>query len=185
MSRPVTLFTGQWADLPLEDICRKASDFGYQGLELACWGDHFEINKAIADPSYCSAKRDLLDRYDLWDHVAYCNPDTGGVILQDTRLRLCRYKASLYLDRGEVFPEAIQAALARPGEGLILEDPRGVMETSGRVVPVRAVQTRSERLKDAVDQAYLDKYDGPGSIKYARDLGRAKSRATTTELVPR
>ena len=69
MSRPVTLFTGQWADLPLEDICRKASDFGYQGLELACWGDHFEVNKAIADPKYASAKRDLLDRYDLQCHA--------------------------------------------------------------------------------------------------------------------
>ena len=69
MSRPVTLFTGQWADLPLEDMCRKASDFGYQGLELACWGDHFEVNKAAADPNYCSAKRDLLDRYDLQCHA--------------------------------------------------------------------------------------------------------------------
>jgi sugar phosphate isomerase/epimerase len=69
MSRPVTLFTGQWADLPLEDMCRKASDFGYQGIELACWGDHFEVNKAVADPNYCSAKRDLLDRYDLQCHA--------------------------------------------------------------------------------------------------------------------
>jgi sugar phosphate isomerase/epimerase len=69
MARPVTLFTGQWADLPLEDMCRKASDFGYQGLELACWGDHFEVNKAVADPNYCSAKRDLLDRYDLQCHA--------------------------------------------------------------------------------------------------------------------
>ncbi|MEX2306404.1 MAG: sugar phosphate isomerase/epimerase [Pirellulales bacterium] len=69
MSRPVTLFTGQWADLPLEDMCRKASDFGYQGLELACWGDHFEVNKAAADSSYASAKRDLLDRYDLQCHA--------------------------------------------------------------------------------------------------------------------
>jgi sugar phosphate isomerase/epimerase len=69
MARPVTLFTGQWADLPLEDICRKASDFGYQGIELACWGDHFEINKAVSDPNYCSAKRDLLDRYDLQCHA--------------------------------------------------------------------------------------------------------------------
>ena len=69
MSRPVTLFTGQWADLPLEDMCRKASDFGYQGLELACWGDHFEVNKAAADPNYCGAKRDLLDRYDLQCHA--------------------------------------------------------------------------------------------------------------------
>jgi sugar phosphate isomerase/epimerase len=65
MSRLVSLFTGQWADLPLEDLCRKASDFGYQGLELACWGDHFEIPKAINDSGYASAKRDLLDRYDL------------------------------------------------------------------------------------------------------------------------
>jgi sugar phosphate isomerase/epimerase len=65
MARPVTLFTGQFADLPLEDLCRLASDAGYQGLELACWGDHFEIDKAIADPEYTAAKRDLLDRYDL------------------------------------------------------------------------------------------------------------------------
>jgi sugar phosphate isomerase/epimerase len=69
MSRPITLFTGQWADLPLEDMCRKASDFGYQGLELACWGDHFEVNKAAADPNYASGKRDLLDRYDLQCHA--------------------------------------------------------------------------------------------------------------------
>jgi len=65
MARPVTLFTGQWADLSIEDMARKASDFGYQGLELACWGDHFEVDKAVADDGYCAAKRDLLDRYDL------------------------------------------------------------------------------------------------------------------------
>ena len=49
MGRPVTLFTGQWADMPLENLARKAREFGYQGLELACWGDHFEVDKAIAD----------------------------------------------------------------------------------------------------------------------------------------
>ena len=65
-----------------------------------------------------------------------------------------------------------------------LEEPRGILQVAGREIPVRAVQTRSERLKDAVDRAYLEKYNTPGSIKYARDLGRAKSRATTTELVP-
>ncbi|NLA49914.1 MAG: sugar phosphate isomerase/epimerase [Bacteroidales bacterium] len=63
MSRPVTLFTGQWADLPLEEVCRKARSFGYDGLELACWGDHFEVNKA--DDAYCKAKRELLEKYDL------------------------------------------------------------------------------------------------------------------------
>ncbi len=65
MPRPITLFTGQWADLPLEDMCRRASEFGYQGLELACWGDHFEIPLALEDPGYCTQKRDLLERYGL------------------------------------------------------------------------------------------------------------------------
>ncbi len=69
MARPVTLFTGQWADLPLEDLARKASEFGYQGLELACWGDHFEVDKALADPGYCTGRRDLLERYDLQLHA--------------------------------------------------------------------------------------------------------------------
>jgi hypothetical protein len=65
-----------------------------------------------------------------------------------------------------------------------LGEPRGIVEVSGRTFKVRAVQTRSERLKDAVDRAYLEKYHTPGSIKFARDLGRARSRATTTELLP-
>jgi sugar phosphate isomerase/epimerase len=69
MGRPITLFTGQWADLPLEDVARKASDFGYQGLELACWGDHFEVDKALSDDSYCANRRDLLERYDLEVHA--------------------------------------------------------------------------------------------------------------------
>ena len=65
-----------------------------------------------------------------------------------------------------------------------LEEPRGVIEVEGRQIAVRAVQTRSERLKAAVSRAYIEKYDTPGSVKYARDLGRARSRKTTTELVP-
>ena len=65
MARPVTLFTGQWADLPLEELCKKASDFGYDGLELACWGDHFEVDKALSDDTYCARKRELLEKYDL------------------------------------------------------------------------------------------------------------------------
>ena len=65
-----------------------------------------------------------------------------------------------------------------------LEEPRGTINVDGREIPVRAVRTRSERLKAAVDRAYLEKYKTPGSIQYARDLGGEKSRATTTELVP-
>ena len=65
-----------------------------------------------------------------------------------------------------------------------LEEPRGTVTVDGREIPVRAVFTKSERLKDAVSRAYLEKYHTPGSLKFARDLGSAKSRATTTELVP-
>jgi len=63
MGKPVTLFTGQWADLDFETMCRKASEFGYDGLELACWGDHFEVDKA--DDEYCRKKREILESYDL------------------------------------------------------------------------------------------------------------------------
>jgi len=63
MARPVTLFTGQWADLPLETMCQKAKSFGYDGVELACWGDHFEVDKA--DDAYCKQKRALLEKHGL------------------------------------------------------------------------------------------------------------------------
>ena len=63
MGRPVTLFTGQWADLPLAELAKKAKAFGYDGLELACWGDHFEVAKA--DDKYCKEKRALLEKSGL------------------------------------------------------------------------------------------------------------------------
>jgi len=65
MPRPVTLFTGQWADMPLDDLARKAREFGYQGLELACWGDHFDVGQALRDSGYCAATREQLERHDL------------------------------------------------------------------------------------------------------------------------
>jgi hypothetical protein len=65
-----------------------------------------------------------------------------------------------------------------------VDDPRGTIKVGGRNVAVRAVRTRSARLKDAVDRAYLAKYKTPWALKYARDLGSEKSRATTTELLP-
>ena len=65
MKRPVTLFTGQWADLPLEVLAEKAASWGYDGLELACWGDHFDVRAALADPSYCQGRREILARHGL------------------------------------------------------------------------------------------------------------------------
>jgi sugar phosphate isomerase/epimerase len=65
MARPVTLFTGQWADLKFEQICEKAKQFGYDGLELACWGDHFDVQAALMDKNYCKGRWETLGRYGL------------------------------------------------------------------------------------------------------------------------
>ncbi len=67
MARPVTLFTGQWADLPLETLAEKAAAFGYDGLELACWGDHFDVKQATGPDAtaYCQSRHDILARNGL------------------------------------------------------------------------------------------------------------------------
>ncbi len=65
MPRPVTLFTGQWADLPLETLAERAAAWGYDGLELACWGDHFEVGRALEEDGYCEERRALLARHGL------------------------------------------------------------------------------------------------------------------------
>jgi sugar phosphate isomerase/epimerase len=65
MARPITLFTGQWADLPFEEVCRLASEWGYDGLEIACWGDHFEVDKALADDAYVDRTLATLGKYNL------------------------------------------------------------------------------------------------------------------------
>ena len=65
-----------------------------------------------------------------------------------------------------------------------LEEPRGTVQIAKHEIAIRAVRTRDKRVRDAVDRAYLDKYNTPGALKYARDLGSAQSRATTLELRP-
>ena len=65
MKRPVTLFTGQWADLPFEILCEKVSAWGYDGLEIACWGDHLEVKKAAEDPAYVQKKLEMLAKHNL------------------------------------------------------------------------------------------------------------------------
>jgi len=61
----VTLFTGQWADLPLERLAAMAGEWGFDGLELATWGDHFEVDRAVAEDGYCAGIRDTLERNGL------------------------------------------------------------------------------------------------------------------------
>ncbi|MEM7275704.1 MAG: sugar phosphate isomerase/epimerase family protein [Actinomycetota bacterium] len=64
-NRPLNLFTGQWADLPLEEVAALAAGWGYDGLELACWGDHFEVDRAVNEDGYVEGRRELLARHGL------------------------------------------------------------------------------------------------------------------------
>ena len=54
--RAVTLFTGQWADLSFEELCKKVNQWGYDGLEIACWGDHMDVKKAATSMEYVEEK---------------------------------------------------------------------------------------------------------------------------------
>jgi sugar phosphate isomerase/epimerase len=65
MARPVTLFTGQWADLTLEALAEKATSWDFDGLELACWGDHFNVQEGAKSKAYCKDRRKLLAKYNL------------------------------------------------------------------------------------------------------------------------
>ena len=65
MTRPVTLFTGQWADLPFEEVCSLASAWGYDGLEIACWGDHLDVTRAAEDEAYVRGRLDILEKHGL------------------------------------------------------------------------------------------------------------------------
>jgi len=69
MPRPVTLFTGQWADLPLEKLAPLARQMGYDGLELACWGDHFDVDAAASSGKYRREKWELLRAHGLTCHA--------------------------------------------------------------------------------------------------------------------
>lgn len=86
MTRPVTIFTGQWADMPLEKVAELMASFGYDGLELACWGDHLDVDRAATDPKYCKDRLALLNKYGLKvyaisHHLAgqlVCDPNTDS-----------------------------------------------------------------------------------------------------------
>ena len=65
MPRPIALLTAQWADLPFTTVCELASKWGYDGLEIACWGDHFDIHRAVNEPGYVEDRKEILTSYNL------------------------------------------------------------------------------------------------------------------------
>ncbi|MCL2708868.1 MAG: sugar phosphate isomerase/epimerase, partial [Defluviitaleaceae bacterium] len=73
MARPVTLFTGQWADLPFEDACGLIASMGYDGVELCTWGDHLDVHRAAGDPAYVEGRKAILAKHNLCCHAISCH----------------------------------------------------------------------------------------------------------------
>src|SRR5437588_12461791 len=99
MPRPVLLFSGQWTDLPLAELAPKLAEWGYQGVELACWGDHFEVQRALSEPEYCQEKLELLGKYDL-QTVVLRNHRTGTAVCDRIGARPTRLFAGYVWGRG-------------------------------------------------------------------------------------
>src|SRR5690625_607694 len=109
MARPITLFTGQWADLPFEEVCRLAGQWGYDGLEIACWGDHLDANRAATDDDYVAEKLATLEKNGL-EVFTIANHLKGQAVCDDP----------IDIRHQEILPEAIW------GDG----DPEGVRQRS-------------------------------------------------------
>lgn len=65
MARPILLFSGQWTNVPFAELAQKLGDWGYAGVELCTWGDHFEVQRALSEDEYCQQKLDILGQHDL------------------------------------------------------------------------------------------------------------------------
>ncbi len=114
MSRPITLFTGQWADLPFEEVARLASEWGYDGLEIACWGDHLDPWRGAEDDAYIQGKLDLLEKYNLKVY-AISNHLKGQAVCDDPIDE--RHKGMLSSKVwGDGDPEGVRAARRRGDE---------------------------------------------------------------------
>ncbi len=79
MPHPISISSGQWWDVPFETLCQKMADFGYDGLELACWGDHFDVERALSDDAYLPNRRAILEKYGLKCY-AISNHNVGQAI---------------------------------------------------------------------------------------------------------
>ncbi len=82
ITTPVALFTGQWADLPLEEVARLASGWGFDALEIACSAEHLDVWRAAEDPAYLRGRLEILERHGLQVH-ALSQHLTGQAVCDD------------------------------------------------------------------------------------------------------
>jgi hypothetical protein len=156
---------------------RRPGQFG-EACRIPILEDVFLLHRRHAGLMHLDIKRpglekpisELLTRLDLWDHVVAVNSENGPEIIKDSRCRMGRYKGSLYADRAEVDPAAIAEMLKKPGDMVIVDDPRGVLVALGRKigqpsrepfarVPRPSVMPRVERTEKELLAILLDDAD--------------------------
>ncbi len=156
-----------WAELQTFPF-RRPGAFG-EFCRIPTLEEAFNLHRRWAGLMHLDIKRPglerpimaLLDRLDLWDHVVAVNSENGPEIIRDPRCRPGRYKGSLYADRQEVNPQAIAAMLEKPGDMVIVDDPRGVLVALGCEVrrpstePVGAVRRPPTPIVPARTEAEL------------------------------
>ena len=82
MSRPITLFSGHWADLTLEGLAKIVSAWGFDGPVLACWGDHFEVDKALESDKHIQSRWEILNK-DIHKYYAISSHLVGQCVADD------------------------------------------------------------------------------------------------------
>lgn len=128
MPRQILLFTGPWADLPLENLAAKASEWGYDGVELCCWGDHLDVSRT-GDEKYAASRLDLLARHDLQVPVV-ANHKAGQAVCDD----VARHHQALLPDHvwGDGKPNGVrQRAIDEMATTLKLAEKLGAGVVSG------------------------------------------------------
>jgi sugar phosphate isomerase/epimerase len=63
-ARPITLCTAQWTDMPFAEMCAKLQAWGYDGIEIACWGHHLDLGRTD-DPAYIEEIKATLAKHEL------------------------------------------------------------------------------------------------------------------------
>lgn len=108
MPRTLCLATTAWTDQRLEEIARRAAEWGYSGIELACWGDHFAIQRALAEADYGQAVLEILEKNELKWHGLNVVP-TGQCVGDGPDNALRRSVPDYVWDNGEVTGLAARA----------------------------------------------------------------------------
>ena len=177
MKRPITIFSAQWADLPFDEVCRIFSEIGYDGVEIACWGEHLDVRRAEKDAAYVDEIQKTLEKYNLKAWALGCAL-AGHTVGDLWDKRLNNFAPTNLADNPAGIREwAVEdvKATARAAKNLGIKTVTGLMGSAIWKYWYSFPQTTSEMIEDAFDEIYelwspiFDEYDKCG-VKFAFEV---------------